>query len=198
VASENTGFSKSSFIMKGCKFPMKVNVDVLFDISGMIPLQKCSDGFSAVSKDGVIHIYTTKDRKVEFIVYNDHIMAYVKSAMGYPAYYPVYETKIEKPVKAVLMDLDGTSIKSEDFWIWIIEKTTASLLDNPKFTFEEADIPFVSGHSVSEHLKHCIHKYCPDKTVEEARTCDLRVMRRWPQRHINSLFHCGYDFRLKS
>jgi beta-phosphoglucomutase len=34
---------------------------------------------------------------------------------------------------------------------------------------EEADLPFVSGHSVSEHLQHCIQKYCPEKTVEEAR-----------------------------
>jgi len=51
----------------------------------------------------------------------------VKSAMGYPAYYPVHDVKIETPLKAVLMDLDGTTVHSEHFWIWIIEKTTASL-----------------------------------------------------------------------
>ena len=48
--------------------------------------------------------------------------------MGYPAYYPVEPVKVEKPVKAVLMDLDGTSVRSESFWIWIIQLTTASLL----------------------------------------------------------------------
>jgi beta-phosphoglucomutase len=48
--------------------------------------------------------------------------------------------------------------------------STASLLGNPKFELEEADLPYVSGHSVSEHLQYCIRKYCPDKTVEEART----------------------------
>jgi len=89
--------------------------------------------------------------------------------MGYPAYYPVHDVKIQKPLKAVLMDLDGTTVRSEEFWIWIIQQTTASLLDKPSFELEDADLPFVSGHSVSEHLKHCIKKYCPDKTVEEAR-----------------------------
>ncbi|MEN6306965.1 MAG: HAD family hydrolase, partial [Anaerohalosphaeraceae bacterium] len=34
---------------------------------------------------------------------------------------------------------------------------------------DEADLPFISGHSVSEHLDYCIRKYCPDKTVEQAR-----------------------------
>ncbi|GAG95669.1 unnamed protein product [marine sediment metagenome] len=76
---------------------------------------------------------------------------------------------MEKPIKAVLMDLDGTSVKSESFWIWIIQLTTSSLLDDPKFELEESDMPYVSGNSVSEHLKYCIKKYCPDKTIEQAR-----------------------------
>lgn len=138
-------------------------------VSDFISLDECSDGSFATEKDGVFGILSTIDRKVEFIFFADRVLCYVKSALGYPAYYPVHQAKIEKPVKAVLMDLDGTSVKSEHFWIWIIEKTTASLLDNPKFTLEEADLPYVSGHSVSEHLEHCVTKYCPDKTVEDAR-----------------------------
>jgi beta-phosphoglucomutase-like phosphatase (HAD superfamily) len=67
------------------------------------------------------------------------------------------------------MDLDGTSVRSEDFWVWIIQLSIASLLGNPRFELEEADLPYVSGHSVSEHLQYCIGKYCPDKSVEEAR-----------------------------
>ena len=41
--------------------------------------------------------------------------------------------------------------------------TIASLLGKPGFELEEADLPFVSGHSVSEHLKYCTQKYCPAK-----------------------------------
>lgn len=138
--------------------------------SGFIALQQASDGFHKVGKDGVAAIYSTGDRKVEFICYGDRALAYVKSNMGYPAYYPLHATELRKPVKAVLMDLDGTTVHSEAFWIWIIQQTTASLLGKPGFELEEADIPFVSGHSVSEHLKHCLHKYCPGKSVEQART----------------------------
>lgn len=138
--------------------------------SGMFRLERCSDGFHAAGCEGVESILSTGDKKVEFINYADRSLAYVKSAMGYPAYYPVHALKIESPVKAVLMDLDGTTVRSEEFWVWIIQQSTASLLDNPKFELEEADLPYVSGHSVSEHLKYCIKKYCPDKTVEEART----------------------------
>ncbi len=137
--------------------------------SGLIPLQACSDGFHKTGSNGVVSITATGDKKVEFIAFENHTIAYVKSAMGYPAYYPVHPIRLEKPVKAVLMDLDGTSVRSEDFWIWIIQMTAASLLGNPRFELEEADMPYVSGHSVSEHLKYCTKKYCPDKTVEEAR-----------------------------
>lgn len=137
--------------------------------SGLVPLEACNDGRFRVGRDGVVSITATGDRKVEFIAFENHALAYVRSQMGYPAYYPVHPVRLEKPVKAVLMDLDGTSVRSEHFWSWIIQLSTASLLGDPGFELEEADLPFVQGHSVSEHLQYCIRKYCPDKTVEEAR-----------------------------
>ena len=136
------------------------------------------DGYFIVGQNGVNQILLSKDKKVEFIFFDSHTLAFVRSALGYPAFYPVLPVKIEKPVKAVLMDLDGTSVRSEDFWIWIIEQSTANLLDNPNFELEEADLPFVSGHSVSEHLEYCIKKYCPDKALEEAKTHYFRNTRR--------------------
>lgn len=96
--------------------------------SGMIPLASSTDGSFKTGQDGVTNILATGDRKVEFIGFRDRTLAYVRSAMGYPAYYMVQPVALKKPVKAVLMDLDGTSVRSEHFWIWIIEKTTASLL----------------------------------------------------------------------
>lgn len=146
--------------------------------TGWRVLEKASDGRFRVGVDGVQAILATGDGKVEFIAFGDYTLAYVLSAMDYPAYYPVYPVKIEKPIKAVLMDLDGTSVRSEEFWVWIIQLSVASLLGNPKFEFEEADVPFVSGHSVSEHLQYCIAKYCPDQTVEEARVFYFEHTRR--------------------
>jgi beta-phosphoglucomutase len=150
-----------------------VNIPAIGPISrgsGLVALQSCGDGAFRVGKGGVVSITATGDGKVEFIAFENHTVAYVKSAMGYPAYYPVHPVKLGKPIKAVLMDLDGTSVRSEEFWIWIIQLTTASLLGDPRFELEGADLPHVSGHSVSEHLQYCIRKYCPAKTVEEART----------------------------
>jgi beta-phosphoglucomutase-like phosphatase (HAD superfamily) len=156
----------------------KVSARIIADIpaigpisgdSGFVPLEVCSDGVFRAGHGGVVSITATGDRKVEFIAFEDSTLAYIKSTMGYPAYYPVYPVARSGPVKAVLMDLDGTSVRSEDFWIWIIQLSIASLLGDEGFELAGEDLPFVSGHSVSEHLQYCIRKYCPDKQVQEAR-----------------------------
>ncbi|MDX9971771.1 MAG: HAD hydrolase-like protein [FCB group bacterium] len=145
---------------------------------GLVALEACSDGAFCVGRGGVCSVTATGDGKVEFVAFEDRTLAYVKSAMGYPAYYPVHPVRIETPVQAVLMDLDGTSVRSESFWIWIIQLSIASVLGNPRFELEEADLPYVSGHSVSEHLQYCIRKYAPEKTVEDARAFYFEHTRR--------------------
>jgi beta-phosphoglucomutase-like phosphatase (HAD superfamily) len=138
--------------------------------SGFVHLGATSDGRYQEGKLGVTDVVATGDKKVEFVSFGTHSLACVKSAIAFPVYYPVFPVSLKRPVKAVLMDLDGTTVRSEEFWIWIIERSVASLLGNDKFELEEADVPFVSGHSVSEHLQYCIDKYCPGKTLEEARS----------------------------
>jgi beta-phosphoglucomutase-like phosphatase (HAD superfamily) len=137
--------------------------------AGLRVLAVSSDGRFRTGHDGVSAIMATADGKVEFIAFRTHTLALVTSALGYPAYYPVHAVTVERPVTAVLMDLDGTTVHSEPFWVWIIEQTTASLLDNPRFELADDDLPYVSGHSVSEHLAYCLRTYCPDKTIEQAR-----------------------------
>jgi beta-phosphoglucomutase len=145
---------------------------------GMRSLAAASDGRHRVGEHGVVSITATGDGRVEFIAWEQHTLALVNSALGYPAYYPVHAVHLETPVRAVLMDLDGTSVKSEPFWIWIIEQTLASLMRNPRFSLEDADLPHVSGHSVSEHLQYGIDKYCPGETVEAARALYFAHTRR--------------------
>ena len=137
--------------------------------SGMSSKHICSDGVFQVKKNGIESITATGDGKVEFITFSDHAIAYVKSAMGYPAYYPVPQVHLKHPVKYVLMDLDGTSVRSEKFWMWIIQLTIAKLMSQTDFKLSNNDMPYVSGHSVSEHLQYCIDKYCPDKSIVDAR-----------------------------
>ena len=141
----------------------------------LIELDSGGGGLWRKNCDGVNAIYTPLDKKIELAVFDDKTLVYVKSAMGYPAIYPLQPATFEGPPEAVLMDLDGTSVHSEEFWIWIIEQTTARLLGNPKFTLVEEDIPHVSGHSVSEHLQYCINKYAPEKKVEQARDIYFQI-----------------------
>jgi len=150
----------------------------LTDGADLLSLDACSDGTFRVGRDGVERILTPADGRVEFVVFADRTLAYVKSALGYAAYYPVHPVQIERPVRAVLMDLDGTTVDSESFWVWMIEQTTASLIRRQSFRLEEADLPFVSGFSVSEHLQYCITKYCPDQTVDQARRYYFEHTRR--------------------
>lgn len=142
-----------------------------------IELEAAGESKWEVGRDGVKHVFTPLDRKVEFIVYEGYTLAYVKSAMGYPAIYPLEDAQFEAVAEAVLMDLDGTSVRSESFWMWIIERTIARLLGDPEFTLEPADEPYVSGHSVSEHLQYSTDKYCPNKSVEEARKHYFEITR---------------------
>lgn len=137
--------------------------------SGFHVLNQTEDGRFSVGKNGVVDIVATGDQKVAFVSFGDKSLACVKSAIAYPVYYPVMPVELERPVETVLMDLDGTTVRSEEFWIWIIQMSIASLLGNPKFELEEADMPFVSGHSVSEHLQYCIDKYCPGASLDKAR-----------------------------
>jgi beta-phosphoglucomutase-like phosphatase (HAD superfamily) len=138
-------------------------------LHGLVDIGRTSDARFRAGAAGVVAVKSTGDGKVEFVEFGTHTLAHVVSTMGYPAYYPVHPVEIRKPVEAVLMDLDGTTVHSESFWIWIIERSVASLLGDPDFRLEASDLPHVSGHSVSEHLRYCLSKYAPKKTVEEAR-----------------------------
>lgn len=138
--------------------------------NGLLERDVCSDGLHISGKNGVIGVFAAGDGSVEYIRFAEgQDLAYVRSASGYPAYYPVPQVQPERPVRYVLMDLDGTTVKSEPFWIWMIELVVQDLTGNRHFSFEAADLPHISGHSVTEHLSYCIGKYCPGVAVEEAR-----------------------------
>lgn len=138
--------------------------------NGLISLQSTSDGQFVAGRDGVQAIFASGDKKIELVMRRSGVLALVKSSLGYPAYYPVPENAEPLPLEALLMDLDGTTVKSEEFWVSIIEMTVASLLKDPHFSLEQNDLPFVSGHSVSEHLEYCLQKYAHGHTLPEART----------------------------
>ena len=129
-------------------------------------------GCRRVGEDGVTAIAVTRDRKVVLLCHGGRTLAYLPTHVGIPAYYPLHPAPLPDRVRAVLMDLDGTSVHSESFWIYIIERVTARLRDEAGFHFTARDLPYVSGFSVSEHLEYCLRTYChgvPGATLECAR-----------------------------
>ncbi|MBQ6018775.1 MAG: HAD hydrolase-like protein [Clostridia bacterium] len=125
--------------------------------------------FFETGKDGVKAILTPDDKKIDVIEFEDKTLCCVKSGLGYPAIYPLRETRFEPKAEAILMDLDGTSVHSESFWMWVIEQTTARMLGDSGFRREAEDEPFISGHSVSEHLQYMLDKYVPGGALAQAR-----------------------------
>ena len=45
------------------------------------------------------------------------------SQCGITATYPFVKAEYNAPAEYLLMDIDGTTAKSEEFWIYIMEKT---------------------------------------------------------------------------
>jgi len=128
-------------------------------------------GALRVGQDGVTGMAETRDRKAVFFSRSGQTLAYLPSNVGIPSFYPLRSAPLPARVRAVLMDLDGTSVRSEGFWVYIIERVTARMLGDDAFRFTEADLPYVSGFSVSEHLEYCLRTYChgKDATLELAR-----------------------------
>lgn len=134
----------------------------------LLSLNESENGLFVCGNEGVKGVYSTLDKKVQLIEFERKTLAYVKSSVGHPAMYELKQPSYQMPAQAVLMDLDGTSVHSESFWIWIIERVTAHLRNEPQFRFEAEDLPFVSGYSVTEHLSYCIRKYAPKALLKEA------------------------------
>lgn len=138
-------------------------------------LVQTSDGKFLAGQNGVTDIKTPRDRRSEFIFQNDNVWVRLKTAIGPTPLYPLTPPIFAPPAKAVLMDLDGTSVQSETFWVWIIEKTLQELSGNPQLSLSDEDLPFVSGFSVSEHLQYGIDKYVPGASIVKARELYHRI-----------------------
>ena len=132
-------------------------------------LEQTYDGLFTAGSGDVKSITTTPDKRSQFVWFENGKVLVTLPNSNVPVYYPLVQHPFKGPAKAVLMDLDGTSVKSEGFWIWIIEQTVARILNDPEFKLSEEDVPFVSGFSVSEHLSYCIDKYRLDASLETAR-----------------------------
>lgn len=126
--------------------------------SKLLDSPECLNGTFKTGENGVRAIKTTSDGKIGFVDYGGKTLCYIDGSCGQRAIYPLAEVSFPKKVGYVVMDLDGTSIVSEEFWIEIIRLTTSEVLGKEVF-FSEEDIPFVSGNTTMEHLHYALAKY---------------------------------------
>ncbi|MGI6714420.1 MAG: HAD family hydrolase [Bacilli bacterium] len=96
---------------------------------------------------------------------------------GVEVIYPLRKTVKNKTTKYVLMDLDGTTVESEEFWMYLIELTCREMLADASFRLSFDDVPFVSGFSTFEHLEYCKEKYGFSQEISEALACYHKIAR---------------------
>lgn len=140
-------------------------------------LAQTYDGLFTVGCGGVTDITAPADGRSQFVTFETGQTLVTLPNSNVPVYYPLICHPFKAPAKAILMDLDGTSVKSESFWIWIIEQVVCRCKRDEHFRLAQEDIPFVSGFSVSEHLKYCIDKYQLPQTLEETREYYFDIVR---------------------
>ncbi len=95
---------------------------------------------------------------INFIEKGDDLFVEINQS-GIDAFYRMPKVKTNPKIKYLLMDLDGTTVQSEEFWMYLIEQTAKELLNNPNFKLSEEDVPFVCGYTTSEHLLYVKNKY---------------------------------------
>lgn len=148
-----------------------------FDFSSFRELEQTPDGRYRAGKNGIDRILTPADGKSDFLFMGEDILVSPHTAQGPAPLYPLFQPSFTPGARAVLMDLDGTSVQSEAFWMWIIQRTMQTATGQPGFMLEPEDEPFVSGFSVSEHLQYCIDKYAPSLSLPATRRLYLDITR---------------------
>jgi len=134
---------------------------------GCVVLLDNLSGADRGSEQGSTVLLQTKDGRVQFVRQGEERFALVKVPVDFPVRYPLRRTTFSKPAKAVLMDLDGTTVLSEHYWIDAIRETVARVLGDSSFRFSSADLPYVSGYSTREHLAYCQGKYDLPASLDE-------------------------------
>lgn len=141
---------------------------------GLIHLEYChipGRGKLCTGENGISFLAINKAHEFIFIGHGGEMEVVINSKAGIYPGFAILPTQIESPLEGVLLDLDGTCVKSEAFWIQTILETTNRMRNRyglpaiDQFTQEE--LPHVSGRTVPEHLMYCIQHYFPKASLLE-------------------------------
>ena len=143
-----------------------LNAD-LYD-GGLYALEACilpGRGRLSPGEHGVTFLAMNRTAEFFFTGRGHQMEVTINSRAGIFPTFPLPQAQMSKPIQGVLLDLDGTCIKSEAFWIRTILDTTNIARERcgiePLEGFLEKELPHISGRTVPEHLMYCIENYCP-------------------------------------
>ncbi|MCX8036725.1 MAG: HAD hydrolase-like protein [Candidatus Sumerlaeia bacterium] len=135
-----------------------------------------------VGKNGVTALAVNRGGEFVFIARGRHSEIMLQSKVGInPPRFALRPAVVRKPLKGVLLDLDGTCVKSEPLWIAVILQVTNEMRRKSKLpplpAFPPDDLPHVSGRTVPEHLAYVHMRYFPKGNTHEARAIYDRITR---------------------
>jgi phosphoglycolate phosphatase-like HAD superfamily hydrolase len=156
---------------------------LIVDSCAIVPLNSYvvpGQGLLEVGRHGVTALARNRGGEFLFIVRGDETEVMLCSQLGVnPPRFALPPVAIEAPLEGVLLDLDGTSVKSEPLWIAVILQVTNEMRARegspPLDCFRHEDLPHVSGRTVPEHLSYVHGRYFPRGSVEEARRIYDRI-----------------------
>lgn len=168
--------------ISGLKIPPIGPIEDETEITSLGAVSVPGQGTLEVGKDGVTALARNRGGEFVFITRGEHTEIMLCSNVDInPPRFALLPVAIQEPIQGVLLDLDGTSIKSEPLWIEVIFRVTNEMRENANLPrlerFAAEDMPHVSGRTVPDHLAYCRDRYCPDGTLDAARAIYDRITR---------------------
>ena len=128
-------------------------------------------GTLKAGEQGVTMLAVNKAHEFIFVFRGSSVEVSLNNKVGLFPSFAMLPARIESPIKGVLLDLDGTCVKSEAFWIAVILETVNRMRNRlgmpPVAAFDRSELPHISGRTVPEHLLYCIQHYCPRAALGE-------------------------------
>ena len=128
-------------------------------------------GTLKAGEQGVTMLAVNKAHEFIFVFRGSSVEVILNNKVGLFPSFAMLPARIEAPIKGGLLDLAGTCVKSEAFWIAVILEAVNRMRNRlgmpPVAAFDRSELPHISGRTVPEHLLYCIQHYCPRAALGE-------------------------------
>lgn len=137
-------------------------------------------------EEGVTLLAVNRGYEFIFVFRGTRVDVILNNKIGLFPSFALLPAQIEPPIKGVLLDLDGTCVKSEAFWIAVILETVNRMrrrFGMPQLpAFDRSELPHISGRTVPEHLLYCIQRHCPQAALSDMQQAYTEIAEEYMRR----------------